>query len=225
MTRLGIVAIVGGLVCSAAPAHAELVFFESGRTLSVKNHRTDGSTLVLELRGGGEIVFDASVVSRIAPDEVPYPEEPSADVRLKPDATSDGCGVRLQPDCDDISAYAPIINKVAAEQGVDPRLVHAVIRVESNYQARARSPKGAMGLMQLMPDTARQYAVANPYDAAANVEGGIKHLKSLLQRFPTVALALAAYNAGEAAVLRFGGIPPYAETQNYVSRILKLTGL
>ena len=232
VTRLGIGALVGWLVCSAVPAHAELVFFESGRTLSVKNHRTDGNTLVLELRGGGEIVFDASVVSRIAPDEVPYPEETSAEVRLKPDATSDSCGVqpdsrgvRLQADCEDITAYTPIIDKVAAEQGVDARLVRAVIRVESNYQARARSPKGAMGLMQLMPDTARQYAVANPYDAAANIEGGIKHLKSLLQRFPTVALALAAYNAGEAAVLRFGGIPPYAETQNYVSRILKLTGL
>jgi soluble lytic murein transglycosylase-like protein len=80
-----------------------------------------------------------------------------------------------------------------------------------------------MGLMQLMPLTARQYAVANPYDPAANIEAGIKHLKALLQRFPRP-LALAAYNAGEAAVLRFGGIPPYAETRNYVSRILKLVG-
>jgi soluble lytic murein transglycosylase-like protein len=78
-----------------------------------------------------------------------------------------------------------------------------------------------MGLMQLMPATARQYAVADPYDAASNIEAGIKHLKSLLQRLP-VALALAAYNAGEGAVERFNGIPPYAETRNYVSRILAL---
>ena len=78
-----------------------------------------------------------------------------------------------------------------------------------------------MGLMQLMPATARHYAVANPYDPESNIEGGIKHLKSLLERF-TPALALAAYNAGEAAVQRFHGIPPYPETQNYVSRILQL---
>ena len=80
-----------------------------------------------------------------------------------------------------------------------------------------------MGLMQLMPATARQYAVRNPYDPAANIEAGIKHLKSLLARFPP-ALALAAYNAGDAAVERFGGIPPYAETRSYVSRILRLVG-
>ena len=78
-----------------------------------------------------------------------------------------------------------------------------------------------MGLMQLMPETARQYAVADPYDPASNIEAGIKHLKSLLDRLPK-ALALAAYNAGEAAVQRFNGIPPYRETQDYVSRILRL---
>jgi soluble lytic murein transglycosylase-like protein len=81
-----------------------------------------------------------------------------------------------------------------------------------------------MGLMQLMPATARQYAVADPFDPAANIEGGVKHLKSLMQRLP-VALALAAYNAGEAAVQRFNGIPPYRETQDYVARILRLAGL
>ena len=78
-----------------------------------------------------------------------------------------------------------------------------------------------MGLMQLMPDTARLYQVADPSDPKTNIEAGIKHLKSLLERFPP-ALALAAYNAGEAAVARFGGIPPYAETRDYVSRILTL---
>ena len=86
-------------------------------------------------------------------------------------------------------------------------VVRAVIKVESNYQERARSNKGAMGLMQLMPETARRYAVADPYEPRANIEAGIKHLRSLLDRFE-LPLALAAYNAGEAAVLRFGGIPP-----------------
>ena len=99
-------------------------------------------------------------------------------------------------------------------------LVKAVIKVESNYREGARSRKGAMGLMQLMPETARRYAVANPYEPRANIEAGIKYLKSLLERFE-LPLALAAYNAGEAAVRRFGGIPPYPETQTYVRRVLR----
>jgi len=103
------------------------------------------------------------------------------------------------------------------------KLVRAVIQVESAYQERARSRKGAMGLMQLMPETARQYGVANPYDPLSNIEAGIKHLKALTERLP-LTLALAAYNAGEAAVTRFHGVPPYPETQAYVGRILRLLG-
>ena len=199
------------LLLSARPAQAELVFFNTGRTLSVKSHRVDGDSLVLVLRGGGEIVCETSIVARFAPDEVPYPEPeaeapPPAPVRPAPAAAV---------------PYGEIIDRLAEEQNVPVKLVRAVIQVESAYNQRARSPKGAMGLMQLMPATARQYAVADPYDPASNIEAGIKHLKSLLQRLP-VALALAAYNAGEAAVQRFNGIPPYPETRNYVSRILAL---
>lgn len=213
-TRL-VAATVLGLLGVGAPARAELVFFASGRSLSVKSHRTDGTSLVMALRAGGEVTCDRALIARIEPDEVPYPE-PESEVRLKPDTTNDG-GVRLQPD----QPYREIIDKVAAEHGVDARLVKALIQVESAYQPNAKSPKGAMGLMQLMPRTARQYAVADPFDARANIEAGIRHLKSLLDRFP-VKLALAAYNAGEAAVQRFGGVPPYAETRAYVSRILTL---
>jgi soluble lytic murein transglycosylase-like protein len=113
---------------------------------------------------------------------------------------------------------------VSAANEVPAQLVRAVIKVESNYQERARSRKGAMGLMQLMPDTARRFSVADPYNPRQNIEGGTRYLKTLLDRFPTLGLALAAYNAGEAAVDRFRGIPPYAETQNYVSQILRLLG-
>jgi soluble lytic murein transglycosylase-like protein len=117
-----------------------------------------------------------------------------------------------------------IIDSVSAAHDVSPKLVRAVIKVESNYQERARSRKGAMGLMQLMPDTARRFDVADPYNPRQNIEGGIKYLKTLLDRFPSVGLALAAYNAGEAAVERFRGIPPYTETQNYVTQILGILG-
>ena len=196
------------LVASAVPARAEIVFFTTGRTLSVKAHRSEGESLVLILRSGGEIVCEPSIVARIAPDELPYPE-PVVEPAVVAEAA-----VAAVP-------YGEIIDKVSAKHGVDAKLVRAVIQVESAYHERARSSKGAMGLMQLMPATARQYAIVNPYDPASNIEGGIMHLKSLLERFRRP-LALAAYNAGEAAVLRFHGIPPYPETQNYVSRILQL---
>ena len=197
----------------ATTARAELVYFATGRTLNVKEHRRDGDSLVLTLRSGGEVVCEAALITRIAPDETPYPE-PVEEVSLKADPASVTTANSTTP-------YAEIIDRVSAREGVDPKLVRAVIEVESGYRPSARSPKGAMGLMQLMPATARQYAVTNPYDPAANIEAGIKHLKSLLARFPQ-ALALAAYNAGDAAVERFGGIPPYAETRNYVSRILQI---
>jgi hypothetical protein len=200
------------LVTSAVPARAEIVFFNTGRTLSVKSHRVDGDSVVLSLRNGGEIVCESSLIARFAPDEVPYPEPEPPQAAVLPPAPDAG-GV----------PYAEIIEKVSAEQNVPVKLVKALIQVESAYQERARSPKGAMGLMQLMPATARQYSVVDPYDPASNIEAGVKHLKSLLQRLP-VALALAAYNAGEAAVQRFNGIPPYAETRNYVSRILAIAG-
>jgi soluble lytic murein transglycosylase-like protein len=113
---------------------------------------------------------------------------------------------------------------MADEYGVDARLAHALIRVESNYQADAVSPKGAMGLMQLMPATARQYSVANPFDPEQNLAGGLRHLRGLLDRYGRgrESLALAAYNAGEGAVSKYQGIPPYRETRNYVERIMTL---
>lgn len=207
----------------ASPAYAELVFFASGRSLSVKGHRAEGSSLVLALRGGGEIVCDASLIARIEPDEVPYPEP---ELGPKPDIATDrdsGGSLGLAADLRSDARYEPIIARVSAQHGVDAALVRAVIQVESAYRSRARSQKGAMGLMQLMPATARQYAVTDPYNPESNIEAGVRHLKSLLERFP-LRLALAAYNAGEGAVRRFRGIPPYPETRDYVAQILKLVG-
>ena len=219
---LAIFAVAMGI---ATAARAELVYLSNGRALSVKSHRVDGQMVVLELRGGGELLFDLSLVARVEPDEVPYPEPAGPARDEMPVETANGVLAAvlpteiLQPD----PRYDALITEASSRHGVDPTLVRAVIQVESNYQPRARSPRGARGLMQLMPSTARQYGVRNLYDPAANIEGGTRHLKSLLERFP-LKLALAAYNAGEAAVQRFGGVPPFAETRNYVERILKLVG-
>jgi soluble lytic murein transglycosylase-like protein len=116
-----------------------------------------------------------------------------------------------------------IIEEAAAKHGVDSYLVRALIKVESNFNPRAVSRKGAMGLMQLMPSTARSLQVTNPFDARQNVDGGVRHLKKLLQDFDgDVTKSVAAYNAGAGAVTRNGGVPPYAETRAYVRRINQL---
>jgi soluble lytic murein transglycosylase-like protein len=199
----------------SVPARAELVFFSSGRSMSVKGHRIEGNSVVLMLRAGGEIVCEPSTIARIAPDEVPYPE---------PEAEVPAPAPQPAPVAAPAVPYGEIIERVAKEQNVDAKLVRAVIQVESAYNERARSKKGAMGLMQLMPSTARQYSVSDPYDPQSNIEAGIKHLKSLLDRLPSLKLAIAAYNAGEAAVQRFRGVPPYPETQDYVAKVLNLLG-
>ncbi len=117
------------------------------------------------------------------------------------------------------------IREAALRHGVPENLVSAVIRVESGFNARAVSRKGARGLMQLMPGTAAILGVRDSFDPAENIDGGVRHLRGLLDRYGNnVQLALAAYNAGEGAVNSYGGIPPYPETQAYVGRILAILG-
>ncbi|MEM8962131.1 MAG: lytic transglycosylase domain-containing protein [Acidobacteriota bacterium] len=116
-----------------------------------------------------------------------------------------------------------LIDRWSRQRGLDPRLVQAVMQAESGYNIRAKSSKGAMGLMQLMPATARELGVKNPWDAEDNVKGGTLYLRWMLDQFDgNTTLALAAYNAGPTAVSRFGGVPPYKETQHYVAKVLGL---
>lgn len=123
------------------------------------------------------------------------------------------------------SQYDALIEENAAVHGVNPHLVRAVIQQESAFNPNARSHKGAMGLMQLMPGTAAELGVTNPYSPAENIRGGVAYLKGLLTKFAqNVELALAAYNAGPAAVTKYGAVPPYRETQNYVTRITNAVG-
>jgi len=129
----------------------------------------------------------------------------------------------LPPDANLVRGqYADLINQIASEEGVDPELVRAIIKAESNFDPRAVSRKGAQGLMQLMPGTAGRYAVTNTFDPETNIRGGVRHLRFLHDLFPgQLPLALVAYNAGENAVLRYNRIPPYPETRQYVNRVLR----
>ena len=112
-----------------------------------------------------------------------------------------------------------LVEKTARDFDVNPALVDSVIQVESNYDQFAVSPKGARGLMQLMPETARRFGVTNTFDPKQNVEGGVRYLKFLQDTFQDDRLAIAAYNAGEKAVTRYGNVPPYAETVSYVAKV------
>ena len=209
-TRLALGCAIAGLVFvhpAAAPSTAELVYFASGQVISITGHRVAGNTIVLSLKGGGEVVCDASLISRIeldsgsAPPTAPHPEPVAPVLPAKP--------------------YAGLVQNASERHGVDPALLHAMIEVESGYRAEATSPRGAMGLMQLMPATAAEYSVQDPFDPGANIDAGARHMRKLLDRFG-VERALAAYNAGEASVRKFRGIPPYPETHRYVTRILTI---
>ena len=118
--------------------------------------------------------------------------------------------------------YHPIISECAAKYRVEPALVKALIRAESAFDPNAVSPRGARGLMQLMPATARRHGVSKVDDPRQNIRGGVGHLRSLLDRFHDVKLAIAAYNAGAASVTRYGGLPPFAETRTYVAKVMRL---
>jgi soluble lytic murein transglycosylase-like protein len=156
--------------------------------------------------GGGVFIVTASDGSRRVIN-VPAPGSSSGSV-------PDGIGERRQQ-------LWPLVQEAARDRGLDPTLVDLVIRMESGYNPRAVSRKGARGVMQLMPDTASLYGVRNSFDPLQNIRGGVRYLGDLLQRFDSnVALALAAYNAGPDAVERHGGVPPYDETRAYVRTIL-----
>ncbi len=221
---LRVFALCSAVLLFANVASAEILVFKTGRTMSVQSYRVDGDMATARLRAGGEVSFPAVMITRVDPDEAPYPA-PAAEAQALAEVVAPLAPV-LAGVADDVLAvrpFADLISSAAAVHHVDARLIHAVIEQESNYVARARSKKGARGLMQLMPATARQYGVSNSYDPRANIEAGVRHLKDLLSRLelPT---ALAAYNAGEGTVRRYGGLPPFPETQNYVRRILQRVG-
>ena len=187
------------LLMPAHQAFAEIALLSSGLTLKLEGHRVEDGLVVLMLEGGGEIGVPPETVRGFVPDEI-----------LEEVVGPVGTDLRS------------LAIAAARRHGLDPELVLAVVGVESAFRPKAVSPKGAQGLMQLMPGTARSLGVADAFDPAQNLDGGVRHLGSLLTLYGgDVSRALAAYNAGEGAVARHGGIPPFKETREYVKKVLQ----
>ncbi|HEU5180729.1 MAG TPA: lytic transglycosylase domain-containing protein [Candidatus Polarisedimenticolia bacterium] len=211
---------------AAVPSQAShVVTFTGGGTLEIASYRMEGSRIIVTLEGGGELAFPAMQVSGIAksttPAPVPVPPAPIAPPAVAPQSPQAATEIPHISPWDPEPGVRALIRQVAASMEVDPKLLEALVETESKFDPYAVSRKGAMGLMQLMPDTARRFEVGNVFDPRQNLEGGTRYLKELLARYDDTALALAAYNAGEDAVDRYKGIPPYRETRGYVSRILR----
>jgi soluble lytic murein transglycosylase-like protein len=206
MRRQAILAVVLAAAAAAAPAaRADYAVLRSGVRLHIAGYQLSGDRMRLTVTGG-TVDVAASDIASIEPEEnftpnpPPPPEETNSNGSYGP--------------------YGKLIHDAAAKHGVDENLIKGVIAVESNFNPRATSRKQAQGLMQLLPQTAARYAVANIFDPAQNIDAGTHYLKDLLEQYRgNLPLALAAYNAGPEMVERYGGIPPFRETQSYVRRI------
>jgi soluble lytic murein transglycosylase-like protein len=198
---LGAMLLAGVTAMIAAPAaRADYAVLRNGMRLHITGHAQQGDQVELTVQGGTIEIAAAQLIDVEPEDQFPAP--PPADVDF---------GVR----------YAKLIHAAAQKHGVNEKLVAQVIEAESNFNAKAVSRKQALGLMQLLRETAARYDVANIFDPAQNIEAGTHYLKDLLVRYDgNLNLALAAYNAGPEMVDRYGGIPPFPETQHYVREIL-----
>lgn len=173
----------------------------------------------------GVVVFTDSLPPHIKPDAVENSAKISHKKAAAPKSAVKIDGIAYNAGAVSSESYHHLIEKYAGKHNVDPKLLKAVIKCESNYNAGAVSRKGAMGLMQLMPATAYDLGVADPFNPDENIEAGTRYLKYLLLRFGgDLKLALAAYNAGPAPVERHKGVPPISETKNYVKKVLSLYG-
>ena len=186
---------------------------KNGFRINVDHHEADGDAVRLYLPGGGSAVVANADIESFTSDPETAPPVPLPEPKLEAKLVPTPVHVTL----DDL------IRLSSARHGLDPALIRSMITAESAGNARAVSPKGASGLMQLMPDTARILGVGNVFDPETNVEAGTAYIRSLLDRYGhDLALALAAYNAGPGKVQRYGGLPPFRETGLYVRRVITL---
>ena len=216
MVILGTVArsfvVCVALLAVASSVEAEIVAFVDGRILKAEDAYLDDETIVIELRGGGTMRVPATRVDRVVADEVDEDRSPIAEIEDCPwrwdgEALPDG-----MPHGEEIWA-------AAKRAGIHPWLLVQLVRAESNFDTMAVSRAGAAGLTQLMPVTAADHGVSDVFDPEQNLAAGATLLKALLDRFDSLTLALAAYNAGPATVDQYGGVPPYRETRNYVRKV------
>ena len=199
-TLAGLVVVAAGVMFGAGPAQADYALLRSGARLHVSGYAIEGDRVRLTVTGGSILVAGDDLIS-VEPEDI-FPAPPPSDVDF---------GAR----------YAKLIRASAKKHGVEERIITCVIAAESNFDPKAVSRKNALGLMQLLPKTAAHYAVTNIFDPAQNIDAGTHYLKDLLERYGgNLTFALAAYNAGPEMVDRYGGVPPFPETRNYVRQII-----
>jgi hypothetical protein len=224
--------VLAGVVC-AVPARAELVILTDGNVMKVKAFELMGEQAAVTFLTGGRMTLPIERVERVVDDEV-EPKPPAVPAALSASVALSAAAAPPIPLHFDASQAVPegpfggLIYEAAKRHSVNPRLVAAVVDAESAGHATAISRVGARGLMQLMPSTAERFGVAKGdlFLPARNIEAGSRYLAWLLEQFPNdLPKVLAAYNAGENAVQRYGGVPPYRETRNYVRRIFSILGL
>jgi hypothetical protein len=231
-----VLAFSGGIPLARQGGPAWRILFISGSTIDVSSYTVDDGRLVLFLEDGGTFAVSSSQVKRVDRVELPItpdgPEVPavipggSAEAPLvSPEPMPAPAPVAAIPAAPPLRDIDTLVNEAARRYGLEADLLAAVIAVESGYRVNAVSPKGAQGLMQLMPGTARELAVTDAFDPAQNIDAGARHLKRLIEsNGGTYWRALAAYNAGEGNVARYKGLPPFRETMSYVRRVLDRYG-
>ena len=209
-TGIGLALMLCGSAASLSAT--ELVYFRNGRNMTIEGHRMGRDRAILTLPGQGRLEVPADWIERIVP---LHREPPHSEVQAAPVGPSPRAALSR-------GELDRIIRQVAGRHGLDAELVRSIIRAESNFDPLAVSDKGASGLMQLMPATASSYRVRDVFDAEENVEAGVRYLKHLMGEFNrNLVLVLAAYNAGPSAVRSHQGIPPFAETREYIRKVLQ----
>jgi len=211
---LGVALAIIALLTLSAQVEAKIVSFTDGRILKAEDAYLDGDVIVIELRGGGTMRVPATRVDRVIADEVDEDTSPIPDFSDCPWAWDTETIPEEMPFHDEITAAAR-----AAD--LHPWLLVALVRAESNFDPSAVSRAGAAGLTQLMPATASDQGVTDVFNPAQNLDAGAGYLRAMLDRFGSLTLALAAYNAGPTTVERYKGVPPYRETRNYVRKVTK----
>ena len=215
--------LLGAFVLAALPASASIALFSDGRSMKIVGYKlVDESAIQLTFKNGGAMTMPLTRIERILDDEVIEIEAVPEVKKMIEEGVFPKRSWRFDAHRAPLfsSKYDKLIIEAAKKFDVDAALISAIIKAESDFNPREVSNKGARGLMQLMPATAERFGVVNSFDAKANINGGVRYLRWLLDAFEGNAdLAIAAYNAGEGNVWKYSGVPPFRETLSYINRV------